>query len=81
MAPEIQTGCLTRATQSDLMKVDVWSLGILAHAMMNPNLSCPYSKEAEQLGVQFSTDIMKHFMQLQLPSNDSEYESYRVAQW
>ena len=82
MAPEIQTGSLTTATQSDLMKMDIWSLGILAHAMMNPNLSRPYSKEAEQLGVQFSMDVMKHFMQVQkLPSNDAKYKSYRVAQW
>ena len=53
MAPEIQTGALTTATQSDLMKMDIWSLGILVHALMNPNLSTPYSKEAEQLSVQF----------------------------
>ena len=73
MAPEIQTGALTTATQSDLMKMDIWSLGILAHAMMNPNLSTPYSKEAEQLSVQFDMDMMKHFMQIQqLPSNDTK---------
>ena len=76
MAPEIQIGSLTTATQSDLMKMDIWSLGILAHAMMNPNLSRPYSKEVEQLGVQFGMDVMKHFMQLQkLPSNDAKYTS------
>ena len=72
MAPEIQTGALTTATQSDLMKMDIWSLGILAHAMMNPNLSTPYTKEAGQLSVQFDMNMMKHFMQIQqLPSNDT----------
>ena len=82
MAPEIQTGALTTATQSDLKKMDMWSLGILAHAMMNPNLSYPYCKEAEQVDAQFSMDMMKHFMQLQqLPSNDTKYESYRIALW
>ena len=45
MAPEIQTGALTTATQSDSMKMDIWSQAILAHAMMNPNLSTPYSKD------------------------------------
>ena len=82
MAPEIKTGALTTATQSDLIrKMDIWSLGILAHAMMNPNLSTPYSKEAEQLGVQFDMDMVKHFMQIQqLPSNGTKYESHRVAQ-
>ena len=83
MAPEIQTGALTTAIQSDLMrKMDIWSLGILAHAMMKPNLSTPYSKEAEKLGVQFDMNMMKHFMQIQqLPSNDTKYESHRVARW
>ena len=61
--------------QSGSMKMDIWSLGILAHAMMNPNLSTPYSKEVEKLSVQFDKDMMKHFMQIQrLPSNDTKYE-------
>ena len=49
-APEIQTGALTTANQSDLMKMDIWSLDILAHAMMNPNLSIHNLQSSRRLG-------------------------------
>ena len=45
MAPEIHLDQLTNASQTDLKKMDIWSLGILAYSMINPNLSNPYRKE------------------------------------
>ena len=38
MAPEIHTAQLTNASLDDLKKADIWSLGILAYATINPNL-------------------------------------------
>jgi serine/threonine protein kinase len=51
MSPEIHTGRLTNASQDDLKMVDIWSLGIVAYSMINPNLSIPYHQEFQSLGV------------------------------
>ncbi|CAB4026604.1 High affinity nerve growth factor receptor [Paramuricea clavata] len=75
MAPEIHTRQLTNASQDGLKMADIWYLGILAYAMINPNLNTLYRKESESLGVAFNLDIMKHFMQEQiLPDHDAKYE-------
>jgi len=82
MAPEIHMELLTSATQYDLQKTDIWSLGLLAYSLVNPNLANPYRKESEDLGHRFSMETMKQFMQSQqLPSHDEKYESFRVALW
>jgi serine/threonine protein kinase len=82
MAPEIHTRQLTNASQDDLKMADIWSLGILAYAMINPNLNSPYRKESESLGAAFNLDIMKYFMQEQiLPDHDAKYEVLRVTEW
>ncbi len=82
MAPEVHTGSLTTARMSDLKKTDIWSLGIIAYAMENPNLAHPYHKESEKLGLKFDNEITKHFMEKQqLPKHDTKYESLRVTEW
>lgn len=82
MAPEICTSNLATANQSDLKKMDIWSLGLVAFAMVNPNLMNPYCKEAERLGGNYSVETMKCIMLTQqLPQHDQKYESVRVTQW
>ena len=77
MAPEIHMGLLTSATQLDLQKTDIWSLGLLAYSFVNPNLANPYRKESESLGHRFGMETMKQFMQSQqLPSHEEKYESF-----
>ena len=71
MAPEIHTGQLAGASQDDLKMVNIWSLGILAYAMVNPNLSYPYWKECESSDAMLNEDVMKGFMQKhQLPRHN-----------
>lgn len=82
MAPEIHLGILKSANQIDLKKPDIWSLGILAYAVINPNLINPYYKEADALGSPLTMEIMKSFMQSQLfPTHDAKYELHRVTLW
>ncbi len=38
MAPEMQLNQLDSASQDDLKRSDMWSLGLVMHAMMNPEL-------------------------------------------
>ncbi|CAB4039851.1 Hypothetical predicted protein [Paramuricea clavata] len=50
--------------------------------MVNPNLTNPYRKEAELLGIEFNMETMKKLMQAQqLPAHDIKYESLRVTEW
>ena len=73
---------LATANQSDLKKMDIWSLGLVASAMVNPNLINPFCKEAERLGCNYSMEAMKCIMLTQqLPQHDQKYESIRVTQW
>lgn len=44
MAPEIHNSTLINACLEDLKKNDIWSLGILAYAVINPNLIHPYHR-------------------------------------
>jgi serine/threonine protein kinase len=83
MAPEIHNSTLTNANLADLKKTDIWSLGILAYAVINPNLINPYHKEAEVLrGSHQITDTIKLLMQReQLPTHDLKYESRRITEW
>ena len=82
MAPEIVNGQLQKAIITDLKKMDVWSLGILSFATINPNLSTPYSKVIEEIDVEVSLDPMKEIMaNKKLPVYDDKYESIRVAEW
>ena len=82
MAPEIHTGLLGKASQDDLKKTDIWSLGLLAFSMVNPNLTNPYRKDTELLGIEFNMETMKKLMPAQqLPAHDTKYESLRVTEW
>jgi serine/threonine protein kinase len=82
MAPEIHTTKLTHATQQDLKMADIWSLGILSYATINPNLSRLYRKESESLGTASGTDVMKHLMLANtLPVHDAKYEVLQVTEW
>ena len=83
MAPEIHRCALNYASLSDLKQTDIWSLGVLAYAVVNPNLINPYHKETEILGGGLlTTDTMKLLMQReQLPTHDPKYESRRITEW
>jgi hypothetical protein len=64
MAPEIHNSTLKNANLEDLKITDIWSLGMLAYAAINPNLINPYHKEAEDLGGPLTMDTMKLFTQI-----------------
>ena len=82
MAPEIVNGQLQKAIITDLKKNDVWSLGMLSFATINPNLSTPYSKVIKEIDVEVSLDPMKEIMaNKKLPAYDDKYESIGVAEW
>ena len=83
MATEIHGCSLKNASLSDLKKTEIWSLGVLAYAVVNPNLINPYHKEIEVLGGGLlTTDTMKLLMQReQLPTHDPKYETHRITEW
>ena len=82
MAPELYLETLKSATRVELLKCDIWSLGMVMYAMLNPNVISPYSKEIECTRMPFTKtnfqDILKKHC---LPAHDDKYESLRVSQW
>lgn len=62
--------------------LDIWFLDIIAYAMVNPNLTCPYRKESDSLGAVLSADSITGFMRQQLlPTHDPKYQTLRVTEW
>ncbi len=51
MAPEIHLPKQSSVNQDDLKKSDIWSLGIVMHQMVNPNVFGPYHNELEHAGL------------------------------
>ena len=51
MAPEIHLPSQSSVNQDDLKKSDIWSLGIVMHQIVNPNVFGPYRNEHEHAGL------------------------------
>ena len=82
MAPEMFLSELESATQEDLKRADMWSLGLVAHTMMNPELGSPYRAEIEESGVASPDLGLKDLLvKRQLPKHGSKYEKLRVTSW
>jgi serine/threonine protein kinase len=82
MAPEITTGKLQNAGQTDLKRTDIWSLGMLAYTLLNPNVLYPYCKEANATSGLLSESKLKSFMDNeQLLTHDEKYELMRITEW
>ena len=70
------------ASQEDLQKADIWSLGLIKYSLINPNLTNPYRGEFEQAGIPFTQNTMKDLLtRKQLPSHDIKYADLRKSQW
>lgn len=88
MAPEILVEKLriTGATISDLFLVDIWALGMIIFAMINPNLKHPFRLEIRSAGSISSQEGLKKFICSQLsqrkhPLPDKKYEVERATVW
>ena len=81
MAPEIQVEELQFASQEDLEKADIWSLGLVMYSLINPNIPNPCRGEFEEAGIPFSVSAMKKVLsRKQLPRQDRKYEYLRKSQ-
>jgi hypothetical protein len=47
MAPELELNQITLANQEDLKRADMWSIGMVMHVLMNPELGCPYRADKQ----------------------------------
>ena len=75
MALELKLNKLSSANQEDLKRADMWSIGIVMHAMINPELGCPYRTEAEQSGMPNAEAVVKNLLAKgKLPQHGTKYE-------
>ena len=80
IAPEMQLNQLVLATQEDLKRADIWSVGLVMHTMINPDLGSPYRAESEHFsdpGMALKDLLRKH----QLPKHSAKYEQLRITSW
>lgn len=80
MAPEIllPEGLLQKQKLSleDLKKVDIWALGLVFYCLVNPSVSYPYDREAENV-----QDLMMLHRQQRRPSSDPKYQFKHTTVW
>ncbi|CAB4001975.1 Tyrosine- kinase SPK-1 [Paramuricea clavata] len=82
MAPELKLNQITIANQEDLKRADMWSIGMVMHVLMNPELGCPYRAEAEQSGVPNTEAVVKNLLAKgRLPQHGTKYEKLRMNSW
>jgi serine/threonine protein kinase len=82
MAPEIHLNQLVMAGQEDLRRADMWSLGLVMHAMLNPDLGSPYRTELMQTAsVDPQVELRNIMAKRQLPQHSSKYEQLRISTW
>ena len=80
MAPEIllPEGLLQgqKLSLEDLKKVDIWALGLVFYCLVNPSVSYPYDREAENV-----QDLMMLHRQQRRPSADPVYQFKQSTVW
>ena len=82
MAPELKLNQITIANQEDLKRADMWSIGMVMHVLMNPELGSPYRAEAEQSGVPDTEAVVKNLLAKgRLPQHGTKYEKLRMTSW
>lgn len=62
----------------DLMRIDIWALGLVFYSLVNPSDLCPYARDASLRGV---ADLIMIHRQQKHPSGDPRYEHKRVTVW
>ena len=82
MAPEMQLNQLVSASQDDLKRADVWSLGLVMHNMVNSDIGSPYRVELEKFGISDTNAALKDLLKKrQLPQHGPKYELLRITSW
>ena len=82
MAPEMQLNQLVSASQDDLKRADVWSLGLVMHNMVNSDIGSPYRVELEKFGISDTNAALKDLLKKrQLPQHSPKYELLWITSW
>ena len=80
MAPEAFLESLPRASLSDLLFMDIWSLGMTIFHLINPNAKFPF--EEELTGQAKPKKRLKELLgQNQLPKDKPKYDYLRSSSW
>ena len=84
MAPEFLNCSINSATTTDLIQGDIWSLGMLFFAIINPNLASPFMVEAncDPLFLDQPDNYIKNMMQQKIkPKMSPKYVKQRATNW
>ncbi|XP_028404026.1 probable myosin light chain kinase DDB_G0284661 [Dendronephthya gigantea] len=81
MAPEIHLNKIFQASQEDLKKTDIWSLGMVMYTLVNPNVPGPYFVEFGESGIVTDAALQDLLKREVLPKHDLKYETVRSTQW
>ena len=78
----MQLNQLVSASQDDLRRANVWSLGLVMHNMVNSDIGSPYRVELEQFGISDTNAALKDLLKKhQLPQHGSKNDLLRITSW
>ena len=89
IAPELVPGerKLEKASVSDFMRADIWSFGLVLHALMNPGSPPMYAEieeycdQADDFINSFLIPVTKFYANNHAPSMMEEYQQLRARHW
>ncbi|KAJ8043767.1 Serine/threonine-protein kinase STY46 [Holothuria leucospilota] len=81
MAPETRLGGKKEMTNKELMKADIWSLGMTIFNILNPDMKVPFSKELRTAGRDWNTALDDMLRNKQKPEMSVKYENLRLNDW
>lgn len=68
------------AGHEDFMQADMWSLGLVTHTMLNPNLGRPHRTELAEISAVDPQMALRNIMaKRQLLQHSSKHEQLRVS--
>jgi serine/threonine protein kinase len=82
MAPEALLQLLPQASLSDMMRMDIWSLGMTVFNLINPDIGFPFQEEVSRQEDVSAVEVLQKCVAKEiLPTMSPKYSTMRKESW